>query len=147
TGFSPAQLLALNVLLPRPQPPEIWNQVVEHLRAVPGVASVGLSGLAPLSGSAMMTRVSVNGSPPSPEPVFLLDVARGWFSVMKIPLISGRDFRSSDTNSIAIVNEAFAKRYFPGESPVGKEFGYGVDMPSTQIIGVIRNARYNDMRG
>src|SRR6185369_15423808 len=42
TGFLPEQLLAVDVVLPRPETPETWNQVVEHLRTVPGVASVGL---------------------------------------------------------------------------------------------------------
>ena len=147
TGFSPQQLLALDVLLERPETPEIWNQVVEHLRTVPGVASVGLSGWAPLSGWASVQHISINGGPPSPDEVYFLEVAPGWFGAMKIPLLAGRDFRSSDTNSkFAIVNEAFAKRYFPGDNPVGRVFGYGGGKPS-QIIGVIRNARYDDMHG
>jgi predicted permease len=148
TGFSSERLLALDVLLQRPETPEIWNQVVEHLRTVPGVASVALSGWAPLSGWASAWHVSMNGGPPSPDEVLFLEVAPGWFGAMKIPLIAGRDFRSSDSAAkFAIVNEAFAKRYFPGESSVGKVFGYGGGKPSTQTIGVVRNARYDDMHG
>jgi predicted permease len=146
TGFSPARLLALEVLLVRPEPPDIWNQVVEHLRTVPGVASVGLSEWAPLSGFSSERHVSMTGGPPSPDPVFFLGVEPGWFGAMKIPLIVGRDFKFSDTYPrFAIVNEAFAKRYCPGENPVGKLFGSGAD--SFQIIGLIRNARYNDIHG
>ncbi len=146
TGFSPEHLLALDVLLRRPEPPEIWNQVVEHLRTVPGVAGVGLGQWAPLSGFSSERHISIPGGPPSPDPVFLLDVAPGWFGAMKIPLIAGRDFTFSDTDpKFAIINEAFAKRYCPGKNPVGKVFGSGDD--SFQIIGVIRNARYNDMHG
>jgi hypothetical protein len=63
---------------------------------------------------------------------------------MNIPLIAGRDFTSSDTISkFAIVNEAFAKRYFPGENPLGKLFGDG--RSSVQIIGVSGNASYDDI--
>jgi predicted permease len=143
-GFSPQQLLALDVTLQRPEPPEIWNQVVERLRTVPGVASVGLSGWAPLSGWASFHHISINGGPPSPDTVFFGGVTPGWFGVMKIPLIAGRDFTSSDTISkFAIVNEAFAKRYFPGENPLGKLFGDG--RSSVQIIGVSGNASYDDI--
>jgi putative ABC transport system permease protein len=67
---------------------------------------------------------------------------------MKIPLIAGRDFAPNDTNpQFVIVNEAFAKRYFPGENPVGKVFGRGGDRAPSQIVGVIRNARYDGIRG
>ena len=143
TGFSPEQLLALDVMLPRPEPPEIWSQVAEHLRTVPGVASVGL-GSAPLSDSPQSSRhVSMNGGPPSPDSVFFVGVAPGWFGAMKIPLLAGRDFRSSDASpKFAIVNEAFAKRYCPGENPVGKLFNDGV-----QIIGVALNASYDNIHG
>jgi ABC-type lipoprotein release transport system permease subunit len=62
---------------------------------------------------------------------------------MKIPLLAGRDFRSSDASpKFAIVNEAFAKRYCPGENPVGKLFNDGV-----QIIGVALNASYDNIHG
>jgi predicted permease len=147
-GFSPERLLALDVMLLRPEPPEIWNQVVEHLRTVPGVASVGLSNSAPLSwGSKSSRHISMSGGPPSPESVFIVGVAPGWFGVMKIPLLAGRDFRSSDANpKFAIVNEAFVKRYCPGGNPIGKLFGDGPH-PSFQIIGVTLNASYDDIRG
>ena len=146
TGFAPEQLLALDVLPLQPEPPEIWDQVVEHLRAVPGVASVGLDDFAPLSGWAVIHRISMNGGPPNPDPVFTCGVAPGWFGVMKIPLIAGRDFRSSDASAnFAIVNEAFAKRYFSGENPIGRFFSDRRSL--VQIIGVTRNASYNDVRG
>jgi predicted permease len=148
TGFSPERLLALEVIPRRPESPDIWNQVVEQVRAVPGVASAALSRWAPLSGAASMRHVSIDGGAPSPEPVFALDVMPGWFGVMKIPLIAGRDFGPADTYpQVAVVNESFAKRYFPGQSPIGKVFGSGGYGPSSQIVGVIRNARYDDMRG
>ena len=147
-GFSPEQLVALEVTLRRPEAPEIWDQVVEHLRAVPGVASVGLSGWVPFGDWSVSARVSTDGGPAGPEIVLLAQEAPGWFDVMKMSLIAGRDFRPSDTYpKFAIVNEAFAKRYFPGESPLGKMFAFGGGVPSTQIVGVARNARYHDIRG
>jgi len=147
TGFSPEQLLAVDVRLRRPEPPEMWNQVLEHLRLVPGVAGVGLGGAAPFSyGPRSFHHISINGGPPSPDTVFFLAVAPGWFGAMKIALVSGRDFKSGNTNAkSAVINEAFAKRYFPGEDPVGKLFGDGDS--SVQIVGVTVNARHDNMRG
>ncbi|HUI56807.1 MAG TPA: ADOP family duplicated permease [Bryobacteraceae bacterium] len=147
TGFAPEQLLALDVMLLRPQPAEIWDQTVERLRTVPGVASVGLSGSAPLNvGLTAIHHISINGGSPTPETVPFVDVAPGWFGVMKIPLIAGREFRSSDTSpKCAIVNEAFTKRYFPGENAVGRLFRDGDS--SVQIVGVTVNTPYADIHG
>jgi predicted permease len=148
TGFSQEQLLALEVRPQHPESPEAWNQVVEHLRAVPGVAGAALSDWAPLSGWTSLGLVSVNGGAPSPDPVFFLSVAPGWFDVMKMPLVAGRDFGPSDASpKFAVVNEAFGKRYFPGENPIGKRFGYSGGRARFQIVGVVRNARYDDVRG
>ncbi|HLK70079.1 MAG TPA: ABC transporter permease [Bryobacteraceae bacterium] len=143
SGFSPQQLLALDVMLRRPESPEIWDQVVEHLRTVPGVAGAAL-GDAPLSGGFTSSgHISINGGPPSPDSAFFVGVAPGWFGVMKIPLLAGRDFRSSDASpKFAIVNEAFVKRFLPGEDPLGKWFNNGI-----QIIGVALNATYTDIHG
>jgi predicted permease len=147
TGFAAERLLALDVILRRPEAPQIWNQVVERLRTVPGVASVGLGGSAPLSYHLRsFHRISINGGPPNPDEVFFMGVAPGWFGVMKIPLVAGRDFTPSDTSpKFAIVSEAFAKRYYPGENPVGKLFGVGDS--SVQIVGVTVNAPYDDIHG
>jgi predicted permease len=147
TGFSPEQLLELEVQPLRPQSPDVWNQVVEHLRAVPGIASVAIGG-APLSGWAMLRPISIHDAPAGAQMVFSMNVTPAWFGVMKIPLIAGRNFSPSDTyNKLAIVNESFGRKYFPGENPIGKMFGNGDGKLSTQIIGVIRNARYLDIRG
>jgi putative ABC transport system permease protein len=64
---------------------------------------------------------------------------------MKIPLLDGRDFCAGDTNpSVAIVNETFAKRYFGGENPLGRSFNGDATL---KIVGLVRDARYIDMRG
>jgi predicted lysophospholipase L1 biosynthesis ABC-type transport system permease subunit len=68
---------------------------------------------------------------------------------MRIPLVDGRDFRSEDNYpEVAIVNETFARRYFDGRNPVGQSFEREIDKKRvrTQIIGLVRDARYRDMR-
>jgi hypothetical protein len=73
---------------------------------------------------------------------------------MKVPMIDGRDFRRSDTypaiatTGVAIVNEAFAKEYFPDENPIGKWFerASGLNRPRFQVVGLVRDARYQTLR-
>jgi predicted lysophospholipase L1 biosynthesis ABC-type transport system permease subunit len=92
-----------------------------------------------------MGHISISGGPPSADQVLFLNISPGWMEAMKIPLLDGRDFRARDTNpSVAIVNETFAKRYFSGENPLGRSF-YGD--ASLEIVGLVRDARYIDMRG
>jgi predicted lysophospholipase L1 biosynthesis ABC-type transport system permease subunit len=92
----------------------------------------------------------INGGPPSDELTYFLNVSPGWIDTMKIPFIAGRDFLSTDTYpSAVIVNQTFAKRYFGGESPLGKSFEQPGDASSPvrlRIVGVVRDARYRGMR-
>jgi hypothetical protein len=126
TGFSSERLLTLDVTPVRAQPPVFWDDAMEHLRALPGVEAVALANWALLSGGGSLRLISIDGGPPSGDPAWSLDVSSGWIGAMKIPLVDGRDFRVGDTDSsVAIVNEAFAKRYFRGENPLGKSFGSG----------------------
>jgi predicted lysophospholipase L1 biosynthesis ABC-type transport system permease subunit len=81
---------------------------------------------------------------------WFLAVSPGWFDTMKIPLLDGRDFRRDDAYpQVAAVNETFARRYFDGQSPVGRTFetmADGTTRITVHIVGYIRDARYLDMR-
>ena len=146
-GFSTDRLLLLETVAGKGQLPVVWNQTAEALRAVPGVNSVAISGW-PLLGRIMINSdISINGAPPSPTPAFFLNVSPGWLSTMKIPLVSGRDFRSEDTSpGAAIVNETFAKTFFPGQDPLGRTFERGANQPLNKIVGVTPDAPYHDLR-
>jgi ABC-type antimicrobial peptide transport system permease subunit len=66
---------------------------------------------------------------------------------MKIPLISGRDFRPEDISpGAAIVNETFVKTYFPGQNPIGRTFERGPNQPVYKILGVTADVPYHDLR-
>ena len=66
---------------------------------------------------------------------------------MKIPLISGRDFRPEDTSpGAAIVNETFAKTFFPGQDPIGRTFERGANQPLNKIVGVTPDVPDHDLR-
>ncbi|MBV8903173.1 MAG: FtsX-like permease family protein, partial [Acidobacteriia bacterium] len=88
---------------------------------------------------------SEEGTPP-----WFLGVSPFWFQTMKIPLLDGRDFRSDDRAlQVAIANQAFARRYFEGRSPVGRTLEISLDGKSrtaVPIVGLAGDARYLGMR-
>ena len=146
-GFSTERLLLLETVAGKGQLPVVWNQTAEALRAVPGVDSVAISGWPLLGRIRINSDISINGAPPSPTPAWFLNVSPGWLSTMKIPLVSGRDFRAEDRSpGTAIVNETFAKTFFPGQDPVGHSFERGANEPLNKIVGVTPDVPYDDLR-
>ena len=150
TGFSSDRLLVVDVAARRPQTAAAWDQLAEHLRSVPGVEKVALAGWPLLGGNGWNGFIWVNGAPTEVLGYFL-GVSPGWVDTMGIPWIDGRDLRAGETTpGVAIVNEAFAKQCFGGQNPVGrwfeKETGDGVTRQRFQVVGLVRNARYRNMR-
>jgi predicted permease len=146
-GFSTDRLLLLQTVAGKGQFPVVWNQTAEALRAAPGVDSVAISGWPLLGRIKINSDISINGAPPSATPAFFLNVSPGWLSTMKIPLVSGRDFRREDTSpGAAIVNETFVKTFFPGQDPIGRTFERGVHQPLNKIIGVTPDIPDHDLR-
>jgi putative ABC transport system permease protein len=148
TGFSSERILNVEAVTSSPQSPVLWEQVREHLRSVPGIEDAALIGWPLMSGESAVGNISVNAAPPSDVFADFVTISPGWASLMRIPLLDGRDFHAGDVNPlVAIVNQLFAKQYFNGEDPVGKWFER-VD-PSGgrsrfQIVGLIRDARSRD---
>jgi predicted permease len=146
-GFSTDRLLLLETVSGKGLLPVVWNQTAEALRAAPGVKSVAISGWPLLGRIRINSDISINGAPPSPTSAWFLNVSPGWLSTMKIPLVSGRDFRPQDASpGAAIVNETFVKTFFPGQNPIGKTFERGANEPHNQIVGVTPDAPYRDLR-
>jgi predicted permease len=146
-GFSTDRLLLVETIAGKGQLPVVWNQTAEALRAAPGVDSVAISGWPLLGRIKINSEISINGAPPSPTPAFFLDVSPGWLSTMKIPLVSGRDFRPEDTSpGAAIVNETFVKTFFPGQDPIGRTFERGANQPLNKIFGVTPDVPDHDLR-
>lgn len=149
-GFAAENLIDLDTVAQPSQPPAVWSQLAADLAAVPGVTSTAVSMWALLSGEASNGLISVNGASATDVPAYFLGVSPGWIGVMKIPFVAGRDFRDTDQSpGAAIVNEAFAKEYFPGRDPVGLSFERQLGTatrPRYVIVGVVRNARYRNVR-
>jgi ABC-type antimicrobial peptide transport system permease subunit len=118
------------------------------LRVVPGVEKVALIGWPLMSGESAVGNISINGAPPTEVFSDFVSISPGWADAMRIPFISGRDFRPNDTNpTVAIVNQAFAKQYFNGENPIGKSFERVEPAGGSarfEIVGFVRDARSRD---
>ncbi len=150
TGFSAERLLVLDTVGRRPQSPIAWREVTEHLRQVPGVQSAALCGWPLLSGNGWNGFIWTQGKP-SEVLAYFLAVSPGWIETMKIPLLAGRDLRPGDTYpGVAVVNEAFVRQFFRDGHAVGQTFerenGDGRTRTRLQIIGIVADARYRNMR-
>jgi predicted permease len=128
--------------------PERTAQFLDQLRArvaaIPGVVSVTATDSVPLSGGnrsdAFHAETKSTSTGPDPD-VELFMATPGYFETMGIPRVAGRDFADEGANApkVAIVNRAFAERFFPKENPIGQRVtGGGV---SYEIIGVVENIR------
>ena len=130
------------------------RQALERVAAIPGVQYAAFAWGVPLTGNNWPATLEIEGQRPAlresdKTALPLRAVTPGYFKLMSIALIDGRGFRSTDDDkapSVAIVNQAFADRYFPHESPVGRKFWLnGRDKPGTEIIGEISNSRTDDL--
>jgi predicted permease len=150
TGFSSERLLVLDVAARKPQSPQMWDELAGHFRTVPGIDSVAMAGWPLLAGTGWNGFIWVNGAPTEVLSYFL-GVSPGWVETMGLRFIHGNDLRPKDAHpSVAIVNEAFVRQCFRGQNPIGrtfeKESGNGVTRDRFEVIGVVNDARYRNMR-
>jgi predicted permease len=167
-GFVPEPLLVAELnLQTNGGPPEQRAARVERLRdaaaAVPGVRSASVSAVPLLTGGGWSSgRVGVGDAPISQSPpgsgLWLNATTPGWFETMGMPLRSGRDFEASDRaggRPVAIVNEAFVRRYLQGGQLIGQRVRLGFDParsapvpqgPGYEIVGVVGDAVYTTPR-
>jgi putative ABC transport system permease protein len=151
TGYSSARLLAVETTVSQPQPPAHWDQVASHLRALPGVETVGFSEWPLMSGEMTNDFVSIANAPPSDALTYFLPVSPGWLETMTIPLLQGRDLRPEDERpGAALVNQTFVRQYFGDANPLDRTFDTpqpgGAPSRRYRIVGVVGDARYNELR-
>jgi predicted permease len=137
----------------------VFQTVLEKLRSLPGVDSAGLGIASVLGDSRWCDEVTVAGYGAQAQDKAQDNLtpchnaaSPGYLATLGIPLLAGRDFSAADAaskNKVALVNEAFARRYFGWRSPLGGRFGFGKD-PGTktfiEIVGVIKDAKYSSLR-
>jgi predicted permease len=130
-----------------------WNQLIQHVAALPGVRSVSLAGDAVFGMGGWNETIWVRQTDGSEHYAQVADnvVGPGFFETVGIPLLAGREFGGQDQENsprVAVVNRAFARKFFNQESPVGRRFGDRGTNSSSQveIVGVIGDAKYRDVR-
>jgi predicted permease len=160
-GFEPDPILIVNVGAKRSavevkERTALYERLREAAAAVPGVRSAALLNVTPLTNSQWDTLIENPPGmslPESERDVYMNEVSAGFFATYGTPIVAGRDFTAQDTTTaplVMIVNETFAKKYFPGQSPIGQRvrnepFG-GRTPPYREIVGVARDAVYDSLR-
>src|SRR3954452_12200410 len=148
-GFQPQGLLVFDVGLPPATDDarnfNFYQQVLERVRALPGVARVGGVSRLPFSGGNSNRSFNLQGSDKSYEADIRISTP-DYFSTMGIPLLRGRVFNEQDRKSstaVCLINDAAARMLFPTEDPIGKYIrNFGQDKETLQIVGVIGNLRH-----
>jgi predicted permease len=132
---------------------EFWIQLTQRLAALPGVRSVSLAGDAVFGNGGWNTTIWTRQTDGSEHYAQVADnpVGPGFFETVEIPLLAGREFGWQDQGKsppVAVVNRAFARRFFAGQNPIGKRFGRAGPGSSSQIeiVGLIGDAKYGDLR-
>ena len=140
--FSPLKLPAENQMA-------FKQQLIEHMQAVPGVTSVAEILVVPMSHGGWDDNIDITDGPQR-EDVTFNRVSPNYFRTMETPLLAGRDFNPTDTPTsprVAIVSEAFARKYFGGANPVGRVFrDSSPEKAPYQIIGLVKDTKYYELR-
>jgi putative ABC transport system permease protein len=144
-----------NANYPPERRPAAYQEMLDRVRAIPGVRSASMSGQVPIGRGSWNEELDVEGyTPKSRGDVSVLynSVTPGYFDTLRTPLVVGRDFNQYDTPqspSVAVVNESFARRYYGFANPVGKRFrwrpGAKLSAP-VEIVGVVKDAKYVSLR-
>jgi predicted permease len=133
----------------------LYTRLEEELAAMPGATGVSAALVPIFGGSNWGTDLQVEGFKSGPDidsNSRFNEVSAGYFKMMGVPLLSGREFTRADilgAPKVAIVNEEFAKKFNLGRDAVGKRIGYsGTKQPmDIQIVGLVQNAKYSDVKG
>jgi predicted permease len=130
---------------------ELYRQLLERLRARPGVRAATLASVLPLSGNFDATQVWAAGGPSDPAArvrTGFAVVEGGYFGALSVPLRAGRVFGDEDRSGaplVAVVNETLARRLWPGENAVGKRLDGGRD-GEVEVVGVVADGKYQSLR-
>lgn len=167
-GFDPERLLTFSINLPNSSYPsqqeypfdspgaiQFEHQFSDRLRTLPGVQSVGMTTAVPVGGSGGSIRFLVEGRPTATgqeDECDIITVTPGYFSTLKVPLITGRLFNETDSHDapgVLVVNQAFANKYLPNENAVGKRirFTFNAKAPFQEIVGVAGTVAQDDLAG
>jgi predicted permease len=154
TGFQPDHLATMEVALSESAFPKDEQQsaagreILDRIRALPGVQSAGITSVLPVSFNGNTTWIRVVGKPYNGEhnEVNERDVSPAFFTTIRARLLRGRYFTDAEDASkprVLIINQALADKYFPGEDPISQKIGDNSLSPNSiyEVIGVVDNVR------
>src|SRR5262249_19123469 len=153
SGYTMDRILTMTVTAVQGDWVAFHHRALERVATVPGVQQAAFVWGTPLTGNDWPSMIEIEDHPVTkPGDRFaqeLRSVTPGYFALMGVPILDGRDFRDTDGRSatpVAIVNQAFAAKYFPGTRAIGKHYWQGTrEQAGTEIVGVVANARTGDL--
>ncbi len=146
-GYDPRNVLTTRHTAPSDRA-RLMHEAVERVGSMPGVISAGITDSLPMVGAdSAQLNIWIASSKPAAmnETVYFVSVSPEYFSTLKIPMLAGRALRETDNREaspVALVNQTFAKQYFPGANPIGSRIAF-VDAPAAwkEIVGVVSDFR------
>jgi putative ABC transport system permease protein len=154
SGYDTDHILSLTVTAVQGDVVGFHTRALERVAAAPGVQQAAFAWGVPLTGNNWPGSIEIEGQPPAATPadriaVPVRAVTPGFFALLGLDFIEGRDFRASDTRDapgVAIVNRALVDKYFPGATAIGRKIWNGPrTRPAAEIVGVIENGRTDDL--
>jgi putative ABC transport system permease protein len=152
-GFRPRNLIVADTVLMQDRYPEspqmvrFYHDALAAVRALPGVQAAGVVTHLPFGGNSWGNSYEVEGQPAAAGVQYnaqIRPVSPGYFAALQVPLKQGRDFTEQDTETaplVTIVNEVFAQRFWPNESPLGKRIRFGRDwLTIVAVSGSIKHS-------
>ena len=131
---------------------DFYDRLLERVRALPGIQSATLAQEIPLASCCNRRGTRIEGYAPRPGESTETNwniVGTEYFQTLRIPIVQGRSFAEADRPGaplVAIVNQAFARRYWPGQDPLGKRVRLsGPEGPATEVVGVARDGKYRSL--
>jgi putative ABC transport system permease protein len=159
-GFNPSHLLNLSmdpveIAYSKQQGLEFFNELLLRVRAMPGVESASTAAFVPMGYINNADTVEIPGYqvPPGQPPVRVdgNGISTDYFQTLEIPLFRGRTFTEADnlkSHYVAVINEAMAKKFWPNQDPIGRNFRMSADLQHPlEIVGIVGDARYNGVTG
>ncbi len=154
-GYDPSNVLTFRVDLPAARYPDIiqkrlfYDQLLDRVDTMGGVTAAGVVNILPLSQNNMRIMAIMRGDGDSEQRVTadVRIVSPGYFESMRIPLVDGRLFTDQDREGqqrVLLVNETFARQYYPDESPINREFGAG-PAGASLIVGIVGDVHHQGL--
>jgi putative ABC transport system permease protein len=153
TGFKPEGLLTAFVILPQAkyitdaQRVAAYDEIERRIASLPGVRSVGATSHLPLSGQDSRTGIFIEGREPTPDAptrAHLRAVTLDYFRTMGMRVIEGRNFTAADHSEspfVTVINETMARRYWPGQSPLGTRVRMG-GPAWREVVGIVADVKH-----